>query len=151
MRQKKKPYLTSEELSVELAESQRLGQPTIKVCEYFKLIAKHLLGDSRYRRYPKDMQEDMESNALLKCIRNIKNYKPQYADKCFNYFTRCVEHSFWTTLSAYCKHINLQLNMTLRYADELEETAPQAADAIRSLQIHIEHNKDKITFKGNKQ
>jgi len=40
----------------------------------------------------------MVSAALLKCIKNIKNFKEEYADRCFNYFTRCVEHSFWTTL-----------------------------------------------------
>ena len=97
------------------------------------------------------MQEDMESEALLKCIKNIKNFKKDYADKCFCYFTRCVEHSFWMTLAKHYKHINLQRDLILRYADKLEQTSPQAADAIRDLQITIEHNKDKLTFKGNKQ
>ena len=40
------------------------------------MIAQHLLGDSRYRNYPKELQEDMVSAALEKAIKNIKNYKP---------------------------------------------------------------------------
>lgn len=147
MKQKKTPYLTSEQLAEELRKSQQQNAPTAKACEYFRLIATHLLGDSRYRLYPKDLQEDMTSEALLKCIKNIKNFKKEYADKCFNYFTRCVEHSFWTTLAKHYKHINLQRDLTLRYADTLAQTSPQAADAIRQLQIEVEHNKDKLTFK----
>ena len=49
----------------------------------------------------------MVSEAILKCIKNIKNYKKGYADRCFNYFTRCVEHSIWTTLSKHYRHMNL--------------------------------------------
>ena len=39
MKMKKLPYLTSTQLAEELEKSQKLGQPTAKVCEYFKLIA----------------------------------------------------------------------------------------------------------------
>ena len=150
MKQKKTTYLTSEQLAAELEASQQQGQPTVKACEYFRLIAKHLLGDSRYRRYPKEMQEDMESEALLKCIKNIKNFKKEYADKCFCYFTRCVEHSFWTTLSKHYKYMNNQRSLILQYADKIEQTNPQIAKQLRDAQITIEHKKDKLTFKENK-
>jgi len=39
MRTKKQPYLTSYQLAEELEKSQQAGRPTVKVCEYFKLIA----------------------------------------------------------------------------------------------------------------
>lgn len=81
------------------------------------MIATHLLGDSRYRNYPKDLHEDMVSEAVLKCIKNIKNFKKEYADRCFNYFTRCCEHAIWTLLSKHYKHVNLIRELTLDFAD----------------------------------
>ena len=147
MRQKKAPYLTSEQLSVELERSQKQNAPTEQVCIYFKMIAQHLLGDYRYRNYPKQLQEDMVSAALEKAIKNIKNYKKEYADKCFNYWTRCVEHAFWSTLCKHYKYMNMVRQLTLDFADSLEPYSPQLAQQIRDKQIKVEHNKDKITFK----
>lgn len=76
MRQKKQPYLTSEQLAVELEKSQQQNAPTEQVCIYFRMIATHLLGDSRYRNYPRELQNDMISDAIVKMIKNIHNYKP---------------------------------------------------------------------------
>ena len=147
MKTKKTPYLTSAQLAEALEESQKLGQPTKQVCIYFKMIAQHLLGDSRYRNYPKQLQEDMVSAALEKAIKNIKNYKKEYADKCFNYWTRCCEHSFWSTLGKHYKYMNMVRQLTLDFADTLEPYSPQLAQQIRDKQIKVEHNKDKLTFK----
>ena len=119
MRVKKTPYLTSEQLAEELRKSKEQNAPTVKACEYFRLIAEHLLGDSRYRRYSKDLQEDMISAALLKAIKNIHNFKEQYAYCCFNYWTRLTEHAFWEVLAKHYKHINLQRDMTLNYAEHI--------------------------------
>lgn len=127
MRQKKQPYLTSEQLAIELEKSQQQEKPTEQVCIYFKMIATHLLGDSRYRNYPRDLQEDMISEAIVKMIKNIHNYKPEFKDKCFNYWTRCCEHSFWTTLGKHYKYMNMIRQMTLDLADSLEPYAPQLA------------------------
>ena len=147
MRQKKQPYLTSQQLATELERSQKQNAPTEQVCIYFKMIAQHLLGDSRYRNYPKQLQEDMVSAALEKAIKNIKNYKKEYADKCFNYWTRCVEHAFWSTLGKHYKYMNMVRQLTLDFADQLEPYLPQLAQQIRDKQIKVEHNKDKLTFK----
>lgn len=111
------------------------------------MIATHLLGDSRYRNYPSDMHDDMISDAIVKMIKNIHNYKPEYKDKCFNYFTRCCEHSFWSTLGKHYKHMNMVRQMTLDFADMLESYSPSLAKQIRDKQICVEHTKDKITFK----
>ena len=128
---KKKPYLTSAQLAEALEESQRIGRPTEQACNFFRMIAAHLLGDSRYRNYNAQMHEDMESAALLKCIKNIKNYKKEYADKCFNYFTRITEHAFWECLGKYYKQMNLQRELMRQYADMLECTNPIEANQLR--------------------
>lgn len=140
---KKTPYLTSVQLAEALEESQKLGQPTEKVCNYFRLIAQHLLGDSRYRNYDADMHEDMTSAALVKCIKNIKNYKKQYAYCCFNYFTRVVEHAFWEVLGKHYKHLNTVRQLTLDFADMLESVNADMAQQVREAQMNVEHNKDK--------
>lgn len=150
MKTKKTQYLTSAQLAEALEESQKLGRPTEQVCIYFKLIAQHLLGDNRYRNYPKDMHDDMISAALEKCIKNIKNYKPQYADKCFSYFTRCTEQAFWVILYRHYKHMNMVRQLTLDFADLVESYSPDLAKKIRDKQITVEHTKDKLTFKKEK-
>lgn len=148
---KKTPYLTSEQLAGELEASQLQSVPTEKLCKMFLDIAHHLLGDSRYSRYPAEIKEDMCSAALLKCIKNIKNYKPQFKDKCFSYFTRCTEHAFWETLSKHYKQRNLVRDLSLEHADSIQQIDSKLAQKIRDSQIEIEHMKDKVTFKGNNQ
>ena len=151
MKTKKTLYLTSEQLAEELRKSQQQNAPTVKVCEYFRLIATHLLGDSRYRRYPKDQQEDMISAALIKAIKNIHNFKEEYADCCFNYWTRLTEHAFWEVLKKHYKHVNLQRELTLNYAEHIQYISPAIAQQLKDTQIVVEYTKDKLTFKGKKQ
>jgi len=92
----------------------------------------------------------MVSAAMEKCIRNIKNYKAEYADRCFNYYTRCVEHAIWTVLKKHYRAMNISRQMALDFADKIERYSPQLAKAIREDQITVEHTKDKITYKkGN--
>ena len=43
---KKQPYLTSEQLAIELEKSQQQKAPTEQVCIYFRMIATHLIGDA---------------------------------------------------------------------------------------------------------
>lgn len=63
----------------------------------------------------------MASAALLKCIKNIKNYKKEYADKCFNYFTRCTEQAFWEVLNSHYKYMNIIRDLSLDFADNIEQ------------------------------
>lgn len=48
----KELYLDPEVFCEHLAEAKAKGAPTEDVCTDFRLIATHLLGDSRYRGYP---------------------------------------------------------------------------------------------------
>ena len=93
------------------------------------------------------MREDMVSAALEKCIRNIKNYRTEYADRCFNYYTRCAEHAFWTYLARHYRHVNVVRSMALEFADKIESFAPAQAKQIRDSQIKVERTKNKLTFK----
>ena len=138
MSKNKKPYLTNERLAAAIAESQQKGEPTVEVCRCFRLIATHLLGSPRYRWYSKQMHEDLVSAALIKCIKNIHNFKPEKGGSCFNYYTRCTEHAFWEVLIRYYKQLNLQRELTLKYADEIEQFDSKAAQWIRDKQLEID-------------
>lgn len=126
-------YLSSEQLSKALIESQQLGHPTEEVCNYFKMIAQHLLTCGKFKGYHRDLKEEMISEALLKCIKNIKNFKSEYSDKSFNYFTRCVEHAFFATLDKYYKHKNLIDELILEYSEECKPTSQEFIDYINQL------------------
>ena len=95
------------------------------------MIATHMLGDSRYRNYSSEMKDDMASAALLKCIKNIHNYKKERAATCFNYYTRCTEHAFWEVLGKHYKQMNLQRELTRQYADRLQSLNTDEANKIR--------------------
>lgn len=49
----------------------------------------------------------MVSAALEKCVKNIKNYKAEYASVCFNYYTRATEHAFWEVLKKHYRRMNV--------------------------------------------
>ena len=91
----------------------------------------------------------MISAALVKSIKNIHNFKEQYADCCFNYWTRLTEHAFWEVLKKHYKHVNLQRELVLNYAEHIEHISPALAQQLKDAQIVVEHTKDKLTFKGN--
>jgi DNA-directed RNA polymerase specialized sigma subunit len=73
----------------------------------FRRIAEHLICAPHFNRYPWALKEDMQSYALEKMIKNIKNYKQQYRDKCFAYFTRVAETAFIYQLKKHYKQVNI--------------------------------------------
>ena len=73
----------------------------------------------------------MVSAALLKCVKNIKNYKKEKADSCFNYYTRCAEHAFWDVLGKHYKQMNIQRELTRQYADMLDQINTTEAKQLR--------------------
>ena len=75
----------------------------------------------------------MASDALLKCIKNIKNFKPQYSASAFSYFTMCIQHAFFGTLRKHYKLQNLKRACIENLAQELQDLDPQSADFYKEL------------------
>lgn len=120
-------YVTKEALAHQLGLSQSKGEPTAEVCQMFRDIAVNMLKGPRYRRYPENLKEDLASAALLKCVRNIRNYRPEYASGCFSYFTRCCEHAFWECLERHYRQMNIRRKLTRDYADSIRQMNPAEA------------------------
>lgn len=49
----------------------------------------------------------MIADAVLKCLKNLKNYNPARRNSAFNYFTLCTHCSFISSLQKYYKHKNM--------------------------------------------
>lgn len=90
------------------------------------------MNDSRFRNYPYAMKEDLVSDALLKSIKNIKNFKIEYAEKAFGYFTRCIEQSFFKSLGRHYKQENIKRGQLEDYIDILKSTSPNEAKYFES-------------------
>ena len=84
----------------------------------------------------------MTSAALVKCIKNIKNYKPERASNCFNYYTRCTEHAFWEVLGKHYRQINIRRELVMQYAEQIETINPKTAKLIRDSQLTLEQKED---------
>lgn len=133
----RKMYLTSQQLAEELRASQKSGQPTERLCRYFNMIATHMLGSPKFQHYKPQMQEDMVSAALVKCLKNVHNFKEKYADKCFNYYTRVTEHAFFEVLGKHYRHVNIEKELKQQYANAIETFSPQTAQWIRNYDQEI--------------
>lgn len=134
-RPKKTRYLEPEDLARELMKSMPPNPPTEELCRMLRSIAEHMCGDPRYVGYSKEMHEDMCSAALIKCLKNVKNFDPAKGASSFNYFSRCCEHAFWYELSKYYRQKNVQRQMLLDYADKIQAVSPKLAQEIRDAQI----------------
>lgn len=85
-------------------------------------IAERILTSRYFSGYPLEVREDMAGDAVLKMLRNLKNYK---ADKgsLFSYLSRICFCSNATYLKQHYKRRNAEREMTL----SANETAPQTA------------------------
>ena len=74
---KKNWYMDPEELADAVTECQARGNaPTERACRMFRTLAERLTGSPKFSRYSPDDKAEMVSDALLKCVKNIKNWKP---------------------------------------------------------------------------
>jgi DNA-directed RNA polymerase specialized sigma subunit len=94
-------------------------------------MADSYLRQPTYARYKPDVKEDMRMAALEKCIRSIRNYKPERRATCFGYYTLAIQSAVLDYLRRFhYRHINITREATRRYAHELAHTNPQAAQKI---------------------
>ena len=93
--------------------SEQLGK-------YILDIATKIMRTNSFRGYTEDMKQDMVSEAVLKCIKNLKNLKEERKGSFFNYLTRCCYCAFYYFLSRYYKHVNIRRELVRKAVDELE-------------------------------
>lgn len=86
------------------------------------LIADRILQSRYFGGYPVEVREDMAGEALLKLIRNLKNFKPERGSL-FSYLSRIVFCACATYLKKHYRIRNAKREMSL----SANEAAPQTA------------------------
>lgn len=83
-------------------------------------ISDHLLEHPRFVRYPQHMKDDMRQDAVLKCVRNLKNFNSDKG-KLFSYFTTCCWTAFVVYLSKHYKEVNHKRKLVVDALNSLDE------------------------------
>jgi DNA-directed RNA polymerase specialized sigma subunit len=107
--------------------SQRQGAPTVRLCEMFREMATRILGKSAYRGYDRSTKEDLASEAVLKCIKAVKNYKPERRASCFAYYTRVIDTSNFDQLEKHYRQINIKRALKEKAAQNMAAFNPTGA------------------------
>ena len=100
-------------------------------------IASHLLTSKNFVRYPYHEKQDMMQEAVLKCLANLKNFKPEKGI-IFSYFTRCCWTAFVVHLGRYYKGINRRREEILAVLEGLDEKQIGAREHLEKLMKNID-------------
>ena len=127
-RRAKQNYIDAGDFRDAILEAQSLGEPTVRVCEMFRLLISRYLSGPRYSGYDAATLEDLASGALVKCLKNLGNYKPDRGSP-FSYFTLAVECASKDSLGKHYGHKNLLRELGGLSKTEWVGSMPLAAPA----------------------
>lgn len=99
-------------------------------------IATHLTSHKQFVGYPQYMKDDMVSDGVMKCIKNLKNIKGEFNGRqIFNYLTRACFTAIYDYLSDHYKEVNLKRELLLasieKMSDELGQGEGYIIDELR--------------------
>ena len=106
----KEYYIQKQEFHDALVECIATGQPTVRVCKLFRLLISRFLSGPRWSGY-QSLIPDLESACLLKCLKNVKNYRAERSNP-FGYYTlacECACKDFLRTF--HYKQINIKRDL----------------------------------------
>ena len=119
--------------SGETPEERTISEPLAKM---MKLISDRILQSRYFGGYPVSTREDMAQEAILKMIRNLKNYKSERGTL-FSYLSRICFCSNATYLKKHYRRRNAERLLSL----SANETAPQTARRrayVRNMRAKVE-------------
>lgn len=130
MKRQKHEYLNNDEFADELqkwiesAENIEDRIITDKLALMIQSIPQNMIKKYQFNGYDQELKSDMVADAVLKCIKNLKNYNPEKRKAAFNYFTLCTHCSFISSLQKYYKHKNMmrELYDLAKYYSEVPDS-----------------------------
>ena len=125
-RRARQNYLDPAKFRDAILEAQSKGEPTVEVCKMFRLLIARYLSGPRYSGYDAATIEDLASAALIKCIKNLGNYKQDRGSP-FTYFSLACECSCKDHLGKFYGHKNLIRELGGLSKTEWEGSMPVAA------------------------
>jgi len=123
-RRTRQHYISADELRDALLESQQAGEPTVRLCNLLRLLITHFLTGPRWCGYDRATREDMASAALIKCLKNIKNFSPDKG-RSFSYMSLVIQTSCSDFLARYYKNCNMIQEVRSLDRDEWLGSVPQ--------------------------
>ena len=115
-------------------------------------MASRILHLPRYVGYSTHVKEDLCSCALIKCLKSMKNYKPQFRERTFGYFTMAIESAIWDSLEKdVYRPRNLKSKLILKYAGECIN--PQQREVLEGMVLpdNTTHTLDKRNYSRKKR
>lgn len=106
----KEHYIDRDTFHEALVECIATGEPTVKVCNLFRLLIRRYLSGPRYSGYDTHTLEDLSSAALLKCLKNVRNYRPERGSP-FSYYTLCTECACKDYLKKHYEQVNIKRDL----------------------------------------
>lgn len=89
-------------------------------------IATHLTSHKQFVGYPQHMKDDMVSDGVMKCIKNLKNIKGEFNGRqIFNYLTRACFTAIYDYLSDHYKEVNLKRELLLASIEKMSDELGQ--------------------------
>lgn len=110
------------------------------------LVAQHLLEHPRFVRYKQHDKDDMRQEAVVKCMKNLKNFNPDKG-KLFSYLTYCCWTAYVVYLAKYYKELNQRRELILDALNNIDEKQLGSINYLKELlgdlQETVEEYKEK--------
>ena len=100
---------------------------------YVQQIARSITHTRNFSNYNDDIKDDLVSDALVKVFKNLKNMKEEKKDSFFNYISRTVYCSFYSTLGKHYNYINARRKLTDEALQLMEPTIRNQAIMLRAM------------------
>ena len=113
-------FISSDEIWQEISNWKDTNQISPRLGQIFYEIAENMAKHPRFNRYDMELKKDLIGDAVLKMIRNLKNFKYEKRNQSFSYCSCIAWTSFMDTLKRYYKHVNRQRQMVLKLIEGLE-------------------------------
>ena len=112
-------FIDSQEIWAEISNWKNTNQISPRLGQIFYEIAENMTKHPRFNRYDIELKKDMIGNAVLKMIRNLRNFKYEKRNQSFSYCSCIAWTSFIDTLKKHYKYINRQREMMTRLIEGL--------------------------------
>ena len=105
-------YLKNHNLLFQLSASHVCGCMIEQLGESFLLLVNRLLTKSNLRNYPKQVRDELMSNAMCDLVESWHKFDFDISNNPFSYFTQVAINSFKKTINVEKAHLNFVTFMT---------------------------------------
>jgi DNA-directed RNA polymerase specialized sigma24 family protein len=102
----KKNYVSNSELLIEIGEYQESDVMSEKLGEYLLRIADQYSSKGSFSGYT--WREDMVGEAVLTCVKYLKNFNREKSNNPFAYITQICRNSFVNYIKIQAKHSGIK-------------------------------------------